>query len=131
MAGRLRLTDGDDEREMTVDAAPLDEMNAELLQFTVPKGSHIHGVTIDELRLPTASNGHTGGPRGSLLHARHWLRIRAGDQILIVMTDGMRASRREPGCWPFTSHGRLAGWVTPVTASPPVTGSRACAASCA
>ena len=30
-------------------------MNADLLQFEVPEGSAMRGVTIDELRLPTSA----------------------------------------------------------------------------
>ena len=39
-------------RELEVDAAPLDELDADLLQVRVPVGSRLHGVYLRELRLP-------------------------------------------------------------------------------
>ncbi len=39
-------------RDVTVDSAPLDDLDAVLLQFTVPPGSRLAGVEVDELRLP-------------------------------------------------------------------------------
>ena len=42
-------------REVTVEAAPLEELGADLLQVQVPVGSRLHGVYVDELRLPTGA----------------------------------------------------------------------------
>ena len=39
-------------REIEVDAAPLDELGADLLQVRVPVGSRLKGVYLRELRLP-------------------------------------------------------------------------------
>ena len=39
-------------REVEVDAAPLDELGADLLQVRVPAGSRLRGVYLRELRLP-------------------------------------------------------------------------------
>ena len=39
-------------REIEVDAAPLDELGADLLQVRVPVGSRLQGVYLQELRLP-------------------------------------------------------------------------------
>ena len=43
---------GAEPREIEVDAAPLDELGADLLQVRVPVGSKLHGVYLGELRLP-------------------------------------------------------------------------------
>ena len=112
VAGRLRHTAAMTTRELTVDAAPLDEMHAELLELEVPKGSHLHGVTIDELRLPTGATVTLVVREDRSFMPEHWLRIRAGDQILIVVTDGMREAV-EARLLAIHESGRLAGWVTP------------------
>ena len=41
--------------ELSVDAAPLDGMKADLLQLEIPEASAMRGVTIDELRLPSSA----------------------------------------------------------------------------
>ncbi|WP_432947797.1 hypothetical protein ACQPXM_11915 [Kribbella sp. CA-253562] len=38
-------------REVTIESAPLEEVDATLLQFTVRHGSRLAGVTVAELRL--------------------------------------------------------------------------------
>ncbi len=114
VAGRLRLTAAMTTRELSVDAAPLDEMHAELLELSVPRGSHLHGVTIDELRLPSGATVTLVVREDRSFMPEHWLRIRSGDQILIVVTEGMRAAV-EGRLLAIHESGRLAGWVTPVS----------------
>ena len=46
---------------MQVDAAPLDELGAELLQVHIPRGSKLHGVYLSELRLPSGAMVSRGG----------------------------------------------------------------------
>ena len=41
-----------DARDVEVESAPLERLNADLLQVRVPEGSRIHGVEVAELRLP-------------------------------------------------------------------------------
>ena len=38
--------------DLEVETAPLEQMGADLLQLTVPPGSRLHGVYVEELRLP-------------------------------------------------------------------------------
>lgn len=84
------------EQELEVDSAPLDELDAGLLQVKVQPGSRLHGVYLNELRLPEGATislvvrdeaGFT--PNGRT-------RLREGDQLLVVATDGVReaAERR-------------------------------------
>ena len=40
---------------MQVEAAPLEEMNAHVLQVTIPEASKMHGVYVSQLRLPAPS----------------------------------------------------------------------------
>ncbi|MEO8329619.1 MAG: cation:proton antiporter, partial [Candidatus Nanopelagicales bacterium] len=55
VAQKLRLTEAISAVDLAVDAAPLDTMNADLVQLRIPTGSHLHGVTVDELRLPQSA----------------------------------------------------------------------------
>lgn len=117
-ARKLRVTESTPTRDLTVDAAPLDEMNADLLQFTVPEGSQMHGVTIEELRLParaTVSLVVRGGRSG--MPDPH-LRLRHGDEILIVATEDVRQAVEER-LLAVNQSGRLARWVDAPTRAEP------------
>jgi cell volume regulation protein A len=95
--------------EIEVDAAPLDELDADLLQVRVPVGSRLHGVYLRELRLPRGAQvslvvrggeGFTPGPD---------TRLRERDQLLVVTTATARrqAERRIRA---VDRAGRLARW---------------------
>jgi potassium/hydrogen antiporter len=86
----LGLARGGKTREVDVDAAPLDELGAVLLTFTVPVSSKMHGVYLGELRLPVGATvsllvrdgvGHT--PASST-------RLQELDQLLVVATEQVR-----------------------------------------
>lgn len=97
------------EHEVEVESATLEELNAELLQLTVPAGSRLHGVYVAELRLPTDASvtllvrgGHGFVPAGST-------RLAHGDQLLVVTTLGSReATMRRLRA--VSRAGRLARW---------------------
>ena len=52
VARRLRIAAPVTPRDVEVESAPLDELDADLMQLTVPQGSRLHGVYLPELRLP-------------------------------------------------------------------------------
>jgi cell volume regulation protein A len=52
LARRLHLDAGSDGRDLDVDAAPLDRIEADLLTVRVPRGSRLHRVEVWELDLP-------------------------------------------------------------------------------
>ncbi len=56
VARKLGVTAPAEPLEIIVDAAPLDDLHADLLQAQVPDGSKLHGVEIFELRLPAEAN---------------------------------------------------------------------------
>ncbi|HEY1618026.1 MAG TPA: potassium/proton antiporter [Streptosporangiaceae bacterium] len=96
--------------EVSVEAAPLDELNADLLQAEIPDGSRLHGVEIFELRLPAQANlalivrdgsGFVPGPTTILL---------AGDRLLIVTPAAVR-EQTERRLRAVSRAGRLAGWL--------------------
>ena len=70
LAHRLGLIPREATREIQVEAAPLDVLEAELLTMTVHPPSRLHNVTVLELRLPDPSvitliirDGHTFVPQ--------------------------------------------------------------------
>jgi len=96
-------------REIQVEAAPLDVLEAELLTMTVHAPSRLHNVTVLELRLPDPSvitliirNGHTFVPQPDT-------RIAIGDELLIVTTTKTRAAT-ERRLRAVSRRGKLAYW---------------------
>ncbi|MGJ6968943.1 potassium/proton antiporter [Streptosporangium sp. G11] len=109
VAKLLKLTTPDEARDLEVESAPLEELNADLLQVKVPPTSKLHGVEIFELRLPTDAqvtlivrDGRTFVPTDST-------RIRVDDQLLVVTTASCRdtVERRMRA---ISRKGKLAGW---------------------
>lgn len=109
LAHLLGLASAESAREIQVEAAPLDVLDAELLTMTVQPASRLHNVTVLELRLPDPSvitliirDGHTFVPMPDT-------RIAAGDELLIVTTDKTReaAERRLRA---VSRRGKLAYW---------------------
>ncbi|MEU8379019.1 potassium/proton antiporter [Streptosporangium sp. NPDC048865] len=109
VAKLLKLTTLDEARDLEVESAPLEELNADLLQVKVPPTSMLHGVEIFELRLPSDAqvtlivrDGRTFVPTDST-------RIRVDDQLLVVTTAACRdtVERRMRA---ISRKGKLAGW---------------------
>lgn len=95
--------------EIELDAAPLDQLSADLLQVRVPVGSKLHGVYVRELRLPPGASvslvvregeGFTPGPD---------TRLQERDQLLVVTTAVARG-RAEQRIRAVDRAGRLARW---------------------
>jgi cell volume regulation protein A len=109
VARRLGIATPATPREVQVEAAPLEELDADLLQLTVPAGSRLHGVYLPELRLPEDAavmlivrDGQAFVPDGTT-------RLMRGDQVLLVTA---RASREhaERRLRAVSRAGRLAAW---------------------
>jgi cell volume regulation protein A len=109
MARKLGVVAPTEPQEIEVDAAPLDQLGADLLQVRVPVGSRLQGVYLRELRLPRGATvslvvrddeAFTPGPD---------TRLRVGDQLLVVTTARAReaAERRIRA---VDRAGRLARW---------------------
>ncbi|BBX74503.1 potassium/proton antiporter [Mycobacterium shinjukuense] len=105
----LGLTSREATREIQVEAAPLDVLDAELLTMTVQPASRLHNVTILELRLPDPAvitliirDGHTFVPTFDT-------RIESGDELLIVTTSSTRAAT-ESRLRAVSRRGKLAYW---------------------
>ncbi|MDG5483138.1 potassium/proton antiporter [Mycolicibacterium gadium] len=109
LAHRLGLIPKEATRELQVEAAPLDVLDAELLTMTVQDPSRLHNVTVLELRLPDPSvitliirDGHTFVPQPDT-------RIEIGDELLIVTTTKTRAAA-ERRLRAVSRRGKLAHW---------------------
>ena len=90
VARRLGVTTGDDAVDIEVEVAPLDKIQADFMQIKVPAGSHLHGVTVFELRLPPSTvvsliirDGTPFAPGARDV-------IRAGDELLVVVPSRYR-----------------------------------------
>ena len=109
LAHRLGLIPKEATREIQVEAAPLDVLEAELLTMTVHAPSRLHNVTVLELRLPDPSvitliirDGHTFVPQPDT-------HIAIGDELLIVTTTKTRAAA-ERRLRAVSRRGKLAYW---------------------
>ncbi len=117
VARRLGVARAGEPREIEVDAAPLDELGADLLQVRVPVGSQLRGVYLSELRLPRGATVSLLVRDGEAFTPTGETRLRELDQLLVVAT---AASRRaaEDRIRAVDQRGRLARWHR----APPVEG---------
>jgi cell volume regulation protein A len=105
----LRITAPAEAAEVHVETAPLENMNADLLQIDVAEGSRLSGVHIDELRLPVGASVTLVVRDGAGFVPGPDTRLRTGDAMLIVATATVRdvAERRLRA---VSRRGRLARW---------------------
>jgi cell volume regulation protein A len=84
LARALHLVAADPERELDVEAAPLDRLDADLLTVHVGPASRLHGVEVWELRLPAEASVAfvVREDRGFVPDRRTVLRH--GDDILVI-----------------------------------------------
>ena len=96
--------------DLEVEAAPLEEVRADLLGLSVPRGSHLIGVYVDELRLPPGAHLTlvVRGDRSLVPDA--FTRLEAHDQLLIVATAESRGATEER-LRDVSRGGKLAGWL--------------------
>ncbi|MGI5273381.1 potassium/proton antiporter [Nonomuraea sp. CA-218870] len=105
----LKVSAPGEAHELDVEAAPLEELNADLLQVTVPPGSQLHGVEIFELRLPRDAQVTLVVREGRSFVPTETTRIRADDQLLLVTTAATR-EQVEHRLRAVSRRGKLAGW---------------------
>ncbi|NGY57436.1 potassium/proton antiporter [Lentzea sp. NEAU-D13] len=96
LARRLGLVRTGEAQEVQVDASPLDELSAELLQVHIQRGSKLHGVYMSELRLPSGATVSLVVRGGKSFTPQPTTRLNTDDQLLIVTTEEARdaAERR-------------------------------------
>ena len=110
VGSRLGVVEANRPTDLEVEAAPLEQVRADLLGLTVPNGSHLVGVYADELRLPAGAH-LTLVVRGdrSLVPDR-FTRLEGGDELLVVATAESRAGA-EARLRDVSRGGKLAGWL--------------------
>jgi potassium/hydrogen antiporter len=109
VARMLGLTKGVQHEEMQVDAAPLDELGAELIQVKIPKDSRLHGVYLTELRLPPGATVSLITRNGAAFTPQPNSRLQEHDQMLVVATREVRAAT-ERRIRAIDRAGRYARW---------------------
>lgn len=109
VARLLRVAEPAQAQEMEVDAAPLDELGADLIQVTVPLGSKLRGVYLRELRLPVGATVSLVVRDGTGFTPDGETRFRELDQLLVVATAGARRAT-EARLRAVDAAGRLARW---------------------
>ncbi|GAA3568213.1 potassium/proton antiporter [Amycolatopsis ultiminotia] len=109
LARLLRLDGSTEAQEIEVDAAPLDELGAELLQVRIQKGSKLHGVYLSELRLPPGAAVSLVVRDGSGFTPQKTSRLQENDHLLVVTTQLVREAV-EQRIRAVDRAGRLARW---------------------
>ncbi|MFG3437489.1 potassium/proton antiporter [Nonomuraea sp. NPDC047897] len=109
LARLLHVTQPGQTREASIEAAPLDTLDADLLTLTIPPGSRLHGVEVFELRLPAPANVTLIIRDGDTVVPQPDTRLREGDDVLVVATSATRA-HVERRLRAVGRQGRLAHW---------------------
>lgn len=105
----LGLIRADATREVQIESAPLDTIDAELLTITIPDASRLHGVSIMELRLPPTSVISLIIRNRQVLVPRPDTRLKTGDELLIVTAAAQRDAT-ERRLRAVARQGKLARW---------------------
>lgn len=96
-------------RELQIESAPLEDLNAEMLQLGIPAGSGIAGTELHELRLPgQASVTLIIRDEAGFVPTPATL-IRPSDQLLVVTTAGAR-NATEQRLRAVNQGGKLVSW---------------------
>jgi cell volume regulation protein A len=109
VARRLGIATPVTPREVQVESAPLEELDADLMQMTIPPGSRLHGVYLPELRLPEDAAVVLIVREGRSFVPDDTTRLMRGDQALLVSARRSR-DQAEQRLRAVSRAGRLAGW---------------------
>jgi cell volume regulation protein A len=109
VAQRLGIVEDYRTLDLAVEATPLEELRAELMQVTVGPASKLHGVEVFELRLPEGANVTLVVRAGKGFVPGNNTVLRRGDQLLIVSTAEVK-TLAEKRVRSVSQQGRLAGW---------------------
>ncbi|QOV47618.1 potassium/proton antiporter [Streptomyces chromofuscus] len=110
LARTLHLGDGSEAADLGIESAPLEQLRGHLLSVSIPPGSRMHGVEINELRLPAGAAVTLVVREGTSFVPLPTTVLRRGDELLVVATDPVRdaAERRLRA---VGRGGKLAGWL--------------------
>ncbi|MFF8592577.1 potassium/proton antiporter [Streptomyces sp. NPDC015220] len=110
LARKLRLGENEGPADLGIESAPLERLRGHLLSVAIPEGSRMHGVEINELRLPSGSAVTLVVREGESFVPLPTTVLRRGDELLVVATDPVReaAERRLRA---VGRGGKLADWL--------------------
>lgn len=97
-------------RDVQVETAPLDVLDADLLTAGIPPGSRLKGVAVFELRLPPPTVVTLIVRDGSTLVPDHDTVLRTGDELLLITTPETREAT-ERRLRAIGRRGKLARWL--------------------
>ncbi len=109
VAARLGVIQLGQAQEIQLEAAPLEEMNAQVLQITIPEQSRMHGVYVSQLRLPPPAVIGLLLRNGEPVPVDPNIRLQSGDQLLVVAPERVRAAT-ERRLRAVSRGGALATW---------------------
>jgi potassium/hydrogen antiporter len=98
--------------ELELESAPLDGMRAQVLGVEVPTGSGFVGTFVSEVGLPEGAVVALVIRNDAAIAPDVHTRIRAGDRLLVVTTEGARTAT-EARIRAVARSGRLARWLDP------------------
>ncbi|MGX2995247.1 potassium/proton antiporter [Streptomyces sp. JNUCC 64] len=110
LARKLRLGDDAEAADLGVESAPLEQLRGHLLSLKIAKGSRMHGVEVDELRLPAGSAVTLVVRDGKSFVPLPTTVLRHGDDLLVVATDPVRDAA-EARLRAVGQGGKLASWL--------------------
>ncbi|MEV0976793.1 potassium/proton antiporter [Streptomyces sp. NPDC049915] len=110
LARLLRLGDDTEAADLGIESAPLERLRGHLLSVDIPDGSRMHGVEVNELRLPPGAAVTLVVREGTSFVPLPTTVLRRGDELLVVTTDPVRdaAERRLRA---VAQGGKLADWL--------------------
>lgn len=106
---RLGVVESGQAVDVEVETAPLEQMRADLLQLHIGRGSKLHGVYIEELRLPPGAHVTLIVRDGVSLVPGPYTHFVTGDSVLVVAASAVRAEA-EARLRAVTRGGKLARW---------------------
>ena len=106
----LRVARRSEPRELEMEAAPLERIDADMLQVTISPASLMHGVEVGELRLPAGASVSMVIRDGETLVPERRTVLRHGDDLLVVTPRRVR-ERTEQRLREVSRGGRLAQWL--------------------
>lgn len=110
VAKKLGLVQAESVREVDIEAAPLDAVDAEVLTIGIQQRSGLAGLRLFELRLPEGS-AIAGVVRGERLFVPAMGdRLRSGDQLIVMTAPRLREATEER-LTALARAGRLARWL--------------------
>ncbi|MDX3576051.1 potassium/proton antiporter [Streptomyces sp. FL07-04A] len=110
LARKLRLGGDPEAADLGVESAPLERLRGHLLSVAIPEGSKMHGVEVDELRLPAGAAVTLVVRDGTSFVPLPATVLRHGDELLVVATDPVRDAA-EKRLRAVGHGGKLAGWL--------------------